>query len=127
MKGRNISAMVLAASMLAGAGAAPVFAQESIKDKTVDTTKKVAKKTKKAATKTADYTVDRSLTTAISAKFVDEDTLKGSNIDVDTSNHVVTLSGTVMSAAGKARAEEIARTTKGVDKVVNRLVIGPKK
>jgi osmotically-inducible protein OsmY len=40
---------------------------------------------------------------------------------------VVTLKGTVASAAGKARAEEIAKTTKGVTRVVNTLTIGPKK
>src|SRR5690242_10751124 len=111
MKVRGISVFVLAGSMLVGASGAAI-AQDSIKDKTVDTTKKVGKTTKKAATKTADYTTDRYLTTSIHSKFVDEDTLKGSKIDVDTKNHVVTLSGTVTSEAGKARAEEIARTTK---------------
>jgi osmotically-inducible protein OsmY len=40
---------------------------------------------------------------------------------------VVTLKGTVASAAGKARAEEIAKTTKGVKRVNNTLTIGPKK
>ena len=43
------------------------------------------------------------------------------------SNHVVTLKGTVASTAGKARAEQIAKTTKGVNSVVNTLVIAPKK
>jgi osmotically-inducible protein OsmY len=126
MKLRGISAFVLAGTMLAGVSSA-ALAQESIKDKTVDTTKKAGKATKKAATKTANYTEDRYVTTAIHSKFVDEDTLKGSKIDVDTKNHVVTLNGTVLSEAGKARAEEIARTTKGVDRVVNNLTIGAKR
>ena len=128
MKRKDISAIALAAAMLLGTGASStVFSQESVKDKTVDATKKAGKETKKAAVKTADYTEDRFVTTAIHTKFVDEDTLKGSKIDVDTKNHVVTLNGTVMSAAGKARAEEIARTTKGVDRVVNKLKVGAKK
>jgi osmotically-inducible protein OsmY len=48
-------------------------------------------------------------------------------INVDTSNHVVTLNGTVHSAAEKAEALRLARTTKGVKKVVSKLTIEPKK
>ena len=42
---------------------------------------------------------------------------------MDTTDHVVTLKGTVISQTAKARAEEIARTTDGVTSVVNQLVI----
>jgi len=45
---------------------------------------------------------------------------------VDTNDHVVTLKGTVASEAGRARAKEIAKTTKGVDRVVDQLVISAK-
>jgi len=111
---------------------------KSMAAKTGDATKKAVKKTgdvagtagektKEAASATGEAITDAYLTTALHAKFVDEATLKGSDINVDTNNHVVTLKGTVASAAGKARAEEIARTTKGVNRVVNQLVIGPKK
>ena len=58
---------------------------------------------------------------------VDEATLKGSDVSLDVKDHMVTLKGTVASAAGKARAEEIARTTEGVKSVNNMLMIGPKK
>ena len=44
-------------------------------------------------------------------------------INVDTANHVVTLKGSVKSAAGKARAVALARNTDGVTKVVDQLVI----
>jgi osmotically-inducible protein OsmY len=107
-------------------------------EKTKDTSAKVGEKTKDAAAKTGEKTKDVAgttgeaindtwITTKISADFVNEDTLKGSDINVDTKDHVVTLKGTVPTAAGKARAEEIARTTKGVHRVVNTLTIGPKK
>lgn len=59
----------------------------------------------------------------MSAKFVDEKLLKGSNIDGDTKDHVVTLKGPVRSDAAKARAVEIARNTEGVVNVVNQLVV----
>jgi osmotically-inducible protein OsmY len=87
----------------------------------------VGEKTKDAASATGEAITDGYITTALHAKFIDEASLKGSDINVDTNNHVVTLKGTVMTAAGKARAEEIARTSKGVNRVINQLVIGPKK
>jgi len=106
-------------------------------EKTKDATGKAAEKTKDAAVKTGEATKDAAaaageaitdtwITTKLKADFVNEDTLKGSNINVDTTNYVVTLKGTVTSAAGKARAAEIAKTTKGVKSVVNTLVIAPK-
>src|SRR4029453_78555 len=67
------------------------------------------------------------ITTKISSDFVDETLLKGSNINVDTTDHVVTLKGTVTSAAGSKRAEVIARGTDGVKGVVNQLVVSAAK
>jgi hyperosmotically inducible periplasmic protein len=94
---------------------------------TKDATKKGAEKTKDAVATTGEVINDAWITSKISADFVNEDALKGSDINVDTKDHVVTLKGTVASAAGKARAEEIAKTTKGVKRVQNTLTIGPKK
>jgi hyperosmotically inducible periplasmic protein len=96
-------------------------------EKTKDAAEKVGEKTKDVAGTTGEVITDSWITTKISADFVNEDMLKGSDINVDTKDHVVTLKGTVASAAGKARAQEIARTTKGVKRVVNTLTIGPKK
>lgn len=96
-------------------------------EKTKDTAGKVGSKTKDVAGTTGEAITDAWITTKIKADYINEDTLKGSDINVDTNDHVVTLKGTVASAAGKARAEEIAKTTKGVTRVVNTLTIGPKK
>ncbi len=95
-------------------------------EKTKDAAVKVGEKTKDVAATTGEVITDAWITTKIKADFVNEDTLKGSDINVDTNNHVVTLKGTVASAAGKARAEQIAKTTKGVNHVVNTLTIAPK-
>lgn len=84
-------------------------------------------KTKEAAAKTGEAITDTWITSALATKFVDEPTLKDSNINVDTKDHVVTLKGTVMSAAGRARAVAIAKDTKGVTRVIDTLTIGPKK
>jgi hyperosmotically inducible protein len=53
-----------------------------------------------------------------------DDTVKASEINVDTHNHVVTLNGTVGSQAEKERAVMIARNTKGVSNVVDDLAVG---
>jgi hyperosmotically inducible protein len=45
-------------------------------------------------------------------------------IDVDTTNDVVTLSGTVPTAAEKRHAVEVARATDGVKSVVDNLKVG---
>jgi hyperosmotically inducible protein len=95
-------------------------------DKTKDAAAKAADKTKDAGAAAGEAITDAWITTKLKADFVDEETLKGSNINVDTNNHVVTLKGTVTSLAGKNRAAAIAKTTKGVRSVVNALTIAPK-
>jgi hyperosmotically inducible periplasmic protein len=96
-------------------------------EKTKDAAVKVGEKTKDVAATTGEAITDAWITTKLKADFVNEDTLKGSDINVDTNNHVVTLKGTVASTAGKARAAEIAKTTKGVNRVINTLTIAPPK
>jgi len=65
------------------------------------------------------------ITMKIHSMFIPEDALGGSNIDVDTDKGVVTLSGTVTSEAGRARALAIAKGTDGAKSVVDKLRIGP--
>lgn len=59
------------------------------------------------------------ITMKIHSLYIDEDALENSNIDVDTRNGAVTLSGTVASEAGRDRAAEIAKMTDGVKSVSN--------
>jgi len=59
----------------------------------------------------------------IHAQFITEDALDGSNIDVDTTNSVVTLTGTVATEAGRTRATAIAKATEGVKNVSDKLRI----
>jgi hyperosmotically inducible periplasmic protein len=47
----------------------------------------------------------------------------GLKIDVDTKDHVVTLTGNVKSEAEKAEAIRLAKTTSGVKSVVDKLVV----
>lgn len=59
------------------------------------------------------------ITMKIHSLYINEDALDRSNIDVDTRNGVVTLSGTVASEAGRRRAIEIARMADGVKSVTD--------
>jgi osmotically-inducible protein OsmY len=115
-----------------GAGLAPQIVDktkegaEKTKDAVVKGAKVVADKTEDGLSKTGEVMTDGWITTRINQRFVSEKLLKDSNINVDTSKHVVTLKGTVMGPAGRAKAATIARRTEGVRRVVNQLTIGPK-
>jgi len=97
------------------------------KDAVVKGSKVAAEATKDGLSKTGEVMTDSWITSRVAARFVDETLLKDSNINVDTSKHIVTLKGTVLSRAGLVRAADVARRTEGVHRVVNRLTIGPKK
>jgi hyperosmotically inducible periplasmic protein len=84
-------------------------------------------KTKEGVQKATSETTDAYILTRVKSKFVDEDLLKGSDINVDADNQVVTLKGTVTSEAGRARAVALAKEAEGVKRVVDRLTIAPAK
>ncbi|HVL69799.1 MAG TPA: BON domain-containing protein [Vicinamibacterales bacterium] len=69
---------------------------------------------------------DAWITTKVQAKYFLDGDIKGRNIDVDTQNGVVTLTGTVENDAQKRLAEQIARDTEGVTRVQNKLTVGPR-
>jgi len=96
-------------------------------DKTKEGASTVADKTKEGVSKTGEFITDGWITTRVKSKFVGEDLLKDSDINVDVRDHVVTLSGTVLSAAGRARAIAQAKEVEGVHQVVDKMTIGPKK
>jgi hyperosmotically inducible periplasmic protein len=102
-------------------------ATKSVSQKTADKTKEIAvtigRTTTDAVSATGEAITDGWITTTVSAAFVNVDLLKESDIDVDTRDHVVTLKGTVASEAASVRANEIARGTRGVTRVVNTIVV----
>ena len=85
--------------------------------------KSVADRIKSGLTKTGEKITDAWITTKVKWFFMGEDALDDSSINVDTKDRVVTLKGTVKSAAGKARAVELANKTDGVTKVVDQLTV----
>jgi hyperosmotically inducible protein len=63
------------------------------------------------------------LTGKIKAKMALDDTVKAAAIDVRNDDGVITLSGTVHTAAERARAVQLARETAGVTSVNDRLTV----
>ena len=68
---------------------------------------------------------DPGLTAAVKARLAQDDMVKAYQIDVDTSDRIVTLSGAVESTAAKEQALTLARHTEGVRDVVDRLNVDP--
>ena len=90
-------------------------------DPSEDTT--VADRMKGGMNKAGDKITDAWITTKVNWFFLGEDSLKGSHINVDTKDNVVTLKGTVTSTAGRARAVALATDTEGVKRVIDELTI----
>jgi osmotically-inducible protein OsmY len=66
---------------------------------------------------------DTTLTTSVKTQLARDKFGSLTRIDVDTYNGVVSLNGIVGTPQERARAEEIARSVKGVKKVVNNLQV----
>src|SRR5690242_17080421 len=64
---------------------------------------------------------DAGITTAVKSKLAADDTVKAYQVNVDTANYVVTLTGDVNSPLAKERAVEIARNTDGVRDVIDQI------
>ena len=67
---------------------------------------------------------DAFITTKIKSKLTVSGDVNPFNIDVDTQNGVVTLSGRVTKPEAKVAAERIARETEGVKEVHNNITVG---
>jgi hyperosmotically inducible protein len=95
-------------------------------DKTKDAARHAGEKTKDAAGTAGEAVTDGWITTKVKSSFVGVDALDGSDIDVDTKDHVVTLTGTVRSEIARDEALRIAKSVKGVTRVTDKLTIGQK-
>ena len=110
-----------------GAVEAPVSARQDVPG--VDTSKAratgaaIGERVATGAAHAEEALNEGSLTARIKAKMALDDNVKALSIDVDTNGSVVTLSGSVHSAAEHAKALQLARETAGVTSVVDRLVV----
>ena len=85
-----------------------------------------ADKAKEMTQEAGEAMSDAAITASVKTKLLADTKAPGLKIDVDTSNGVVTLSGDVPTAAERTNAVTLARETKGVKKVVNKLTVATK-
>ena len=83
----------------------------------------VGAKTAEAANRAGEVLSEGALTAKIKSKMALDDLVQARSINVTTSGHVVTLSGTVRSTAERDRAIQLARETTGVTQVVDHLSV----
>jgi osmotically-inducible protein OsmY len=84
---------------------------------------KVADTTANASAKVATAADDTAITAKVKAALIAEPGLKSTDINVDTKEATVTLSGTVASNELRDKAKQIASSTNGVKNVVDNLVV----
>jgi len=95
-------------------------------DKMKAETKGQSAETKAKAGEAKEATSDASVTAKVKSKLLGDTQVGGLNIDVDTKDNVVTLTGKVHSAMEKNQALRLTRGTTGVKRVVDKLTIEPK-
>ena len=95
-------------------------------EKTKDAGEAVVDKTKEGVSKTGEVITDTWITGRIKTKFMGDEALRSSDISVKSDNHVVTLSGSVVSPAAHAKAIGMAREVEGVKNVIDKMKIVPK-
>jgi osmotically-inducible protein OsmY len=78
-----------------------------------------------SSTKSAGTQVDDAAITAkVKAKLAADGDINPFNIDVDTNEGVVTLQGRVEKEYARTKAEQLARETEGVKRVINLVKVG---
>jgi hyperosmotically inducible periplasmic protein len=88
-----------------------------------DEDKSVTDRVKAGMNKAGEKITDGWIHTKVNWFFLGDDLLKGSDINVDVKDNVVTLKGTVKTAAGRTRAVALASDTEGVKRVIDQLIV----
>ena len=71
----------------------------------------------------ADAVEDGALTAKIKSKMALDDYVRARDIDVDTSDGLITLTGTLHTEAERERAVQLALQTEGVRTIIDALVV----
>jgi len=102
-------------------GGAPPIEAGDARQRAQDAGRRISEGAAKAATKLEEVAGDGALTAKIKSKMALDDYVDASTINVDTKDGVVTLQGTIASAQERERAVQLARETKGVTRVEDKL------
>lgn len=121
---RAANAVVRAAKEAAGDAASAIDEQTSgAATKAGEKSAETAAEIKDEAARLGEALSDRGMTARIKSALALDKGVQARNIDVDTRDGVVTLTGAVGSNEERARAVEIASRTPGVKRVVDRLKV----
>jgi hyperosmotically inducible protein len=99
---------------------------EDIRDDLAKTGKVIRRKAQEAGKAIADATADPRITASIKAKLLASRDLSSLGISVNTTDGIVTLSGSVYSTEEVSKAMLIAMETDGVKEVISTLQVKPK-
>ena len=119
----NICMAVTAAAALLLLGGCDRQEGRTVGQKADQSATKLADKTGEVATKVAVAADDAAITAKVKTALLAEPGLKSLDINVDTKDAMVTLSGNVGSNDLRERAKQIASTTAGVRGVVDNLML----
>ena len=120
---RHLVIGVLSAAALAGCEKTTTTRTDASGSTTTTTTISATPTASAALSKAGDVAVDSAITVKVKSALVADPDIKSLRIDVDTQDGVVTLSGTVPSAANAERAGKVAKDIDGVKSVQNRLTV----
>jgi hypothetical protein len=119
----TLVAAIVAGATLATAGCGDRNPTATVGQKIERSADQVAAATDRATTQAAVAVDDAAITTKVKTAVLAEPGLKSLQIDVDTKNGVVTLSGMVDNASMKERASQVAQNISGVKSVVDNLAV----
>ncbi|AHK19794.1 hypothetical protein BF17_11155 [Yersinia similis] len=120
---RSVMTVVLGSALISGS----VLAEDTLLNKAASTVDSTGAKIDSSMKKVDNYMSDSAVTAKVKSALLEEKSLKSTDISVETSNGVVTLSGFLNSQAEIETAVEIAGNVEGVKSVSDKLHVKDQK
>jgi hyperosmotically inducible protein len=120
---KRLTRAAACAGIVALAWSGPLIAQDKPAQKPDETKIVIRDDTTPKVKKATKAVTDASITTAVKTRLMKDKVARGTSIDVDTKEGVVTISGTVPTEADKIRIGNLVRHTSGVKRVENNLTV----
>lgn len=121
MTSLKISKTLLAVMLGSVLASGSAFAETSTAAKTESAADSAGEKIDSSMNKVGDFMDDSAITAKVKAALVDHETIKSTDISVETNKAVVTLSGFVESQAQAEEAVKVTKQVEGVSSVSDKL------
>jgi hyperosmotically inducible protein len=116
-------AVVASGAVLCAGLATPAYTQEKPQGEPGTTTIVIKDDTTPKLKKGARVVTDASITAEVKSRLMTDKVARHTSIDVDTNDHVVSITGGVPTAVDRTRIGELVAHTAGVKSVVNNLTV----